>query len=238
MDTAALRLLSRFSLGPNQLGYCGRNTATGKLKHCVVKGDTLGVARELEKFIVLHPYLQTIASVAGKSKFSYSVAEAFWLGNSELEKAKPEHYDKLLGYFRAQGVPEWLVAELERKRPKKFIPLHLFQILHVGVGRASGSVPFNLESINNCMVRWGRVLTLNRKNKMVRVKLNSLAKGKTGRYRLITKTEEPRYVPGFVPGMKTGDPIAVHWGLVTKVLTATEVRNLEKWTKRVLDAVG
>ncbi|MDO8515049.1 MAG: hypothetical protein Q7S14_00985, partial [bacterium] len=50
------------------------------------------------------------------------------------------------------GVPDWLVDDLKNHPPKKFIPTHLFQVLHVGVGRASGSVPFNQETINNCMV--------------------------------------------------------------------------------------
>ena len=41
-----------------------------------------------------------------------------------------------------------MIDELRESPPKKFIPTHLFQVLHVGVGKASGSVEFNLETIN------------------------------------------------------------------------------------------
>jgi len=157
MDKKALQLCSRFALQPNLLGYCGRSSAPVKLYECVVNGNCEGVRQELEKFIVLNPYLQTIAQITSKNPFSYEVIEAYWLGNDLLNQIKPEHYPILINNLAKQGVPEFLIEEIKNKKPKEFIPIHLFNILHVGVGKASGSVPFNLESINNCMVRWGEV---------------------------------------------------------------------------------
>jgi hydrogenase maturation factor len=157
------------------------------------------------------------------------------LGNDLLLKAKNSHYPFLLSFFAKQGVPGWFVEDLKKDKPKKFLPTHLFQVLHVGVGRASGSVPFNLETINNCMVRWGKVIKVNKKT--VEVKLNSLKLVKKD-YKLTYITERFPTVEGFVPGIKVGDVIVVHWKQVVKILTEDEIEKISYWTGEVLKAVN
>ena len=157
MDITALQLAARFSLPPNSLGYCGRDSAPEKFKNCIINEECEGIEEELTKFIVLHPYLSTISEIINRDKFSYQVIDAYCIGNDQLKKATNEHYNLLLENFSRQGVPDWLVDELKSTPPKEFIPHHLFQVLNVGVGRASGSVPYNLETISNCMIRWGKV---------------------------------------------------------------------------------
>lgn len=150
MDTAGLRLACQFALSPNILGYCGSKMA--RLEDCVEKGMCDHVVKELKKFIVLYPYLKTLAEITGKKPFDYDVVEAYWLGNDLLKMAGLKHYKILLKNFRKQGVPVWLLKELKNNPPKKFIPTHAFQVLFIGVGRASGSVPFNLKTVNNCLI--------------------------------------------------------------------------------------
>lgn len=234
MDTTALQLASRFTLPPNSLGYCGKNTAPAKFISCAIAGHCTGVADELSKFIVLHPYLATLPAVTGQSKFSYANIEAYWLGNDQLSKAAPEHYQLLLKNFSRQGVPGWLVKELDAKPPKKFIPFHLFQILHVGVGRASGSVPFNLHTINNCMIRWGPVTKIT--SAQLTIKLNSL-KQTLNRYQLTTQTDTFPYRPDFLSGLKVGTVVAVHWRQVVKILDPAEITHLSYWTRQVIATV-
>ncbi|KKS65276.1 MAG: hypothetical protein UV35_C0045G0006 [candidate division WWE3 bacterium GW2011_GWB1_42_6] len=157
----------------------------------------------------MHPYLRTLSKITGLPKFSYKVVESYWLGNDKLLKAKNKDYPTLLNFFTKQGVPEWFVAELKSEKPKKFIPTHLFQVLHVGVGRASGSVPYNLESINNCMIRWGKVKKVNKKTAIV--SLNSLKK---------------------VKGVLTA-----HWKQIVKILTEDEIEKIAYWTDEVLKTI-
>lgn len=234
MDATALQFESRFSLPPNSLGYCGRNTAAGKFKKCIKTGVCAGVEKEVSKFIVLHPYLKLMSAISGKQRFSYDVFESYWLGNDLLKKAKPEHYDLLLKYFLEQGVPDFFVEELRKKRPKAFIPSHLFQVLYIGVGKASGAVPFNLESINNCMIRWGKVEEI--KDQRSKIKINSL-KNYYDKYKLTTVSETIRFDPLLVPELKIGDTVAVHWGMIIKILGDNEAKKLDYWTKKVIENI-
>ena len=231
MDIKGLQLASRFALPPNSLGYCGKGTAPEKFKACILEGKGKGVSKEIDKFIVLGPYLKTLGKITGEHRHSNSVVEAYWLGNNHLKKAKNKDYQILLKNLTKQGVPPWFVEELKEKPPKKFIPTHLFQILHVGVGKASGAVPFNMDSINNCMIRWGKVQKIG-KNKLT-VKLTSLKRaGKA--YKLNFKNGAFSYRADFLPELKVGDVVAVHWKQVVKKLTKSEVQKLEKWSKEVL----
>ncbi len=230
-DANALQLCARFALPPNSLGYCGKNSAPEKFKKCFIDSDCAGVKKELKKFIVLYPYLKTISQITKLPKYSYKVVESYWLGNGLLNKAQPEHYSLLLANFLEQGVPDFFVEELKDNTPKKFLPFHLFQVLHVGVGKASGAVPFNLESINNCMIRWGKVRKISQKD--LSVELNSLEKEK-GNYKLTGKEETISYNKDFLPNLEIGKKVAVHWQQPMKILLKEEVKNLEFWTKEVL----
>ncbi len=235
MDKKALQLNSRFSLPPNSLGYCGKDSAPEKFKSCVIDGKCAVVEEELKHFIVLYPYLRTISKISGLPKFSYKVIESYWLGNDLLLKAKQKDYLVLLNFFEKQGVPDWLIKELRNKKPKKFIPTHLFQVLHVGVGRASGSVPYNLETINNCMIRWGKVQKIVLRT--AKIKLNSLKKVRNG-FQLSQITVAFPFIPGFVSGIKAGDIVAVHWKQIVKILTKKETRSISYWTSEVLKVIN
>jgi hypothetical protein len=233
-NTKALQLASRFALPPNSLGYCGKGTAPEKFKNCILGKGCDGVSEEIDKFVVLGPYLETLSEITGGNKYRYSSVEAYWLGNDELKKAKQEDYGLLLKNFEKQGVPPWLIGQLKEKQPKEFIPFHLFQVLHVGVGRASGSVPYNMETINNCMIRWGKVEKIAKRN--LKVSLNSLKR--SGRhFSLTSKKGRYPYRGYFMADLKMGDILAVHWKQVVKKLAANEVKNLEFWTKRVLSTL-
>lgn len=227
----ALQFESRFSLPPNSLGYCGRQTAAYKFKACITKGNCEGVKEEVSKFIVLYPYLKTLSKITGKSKFSKEVIESYWIGNNLLKKAKPKDYLMLLNYFKKQGVPKFFVEELKDKPPHKFIPSHLFHVLYIGVGKASGAVKFNINTINDCMIRWGKVNALS-KNKAY-INLTSLSLSKNS-YKLKTIKTAVIFDSKLIPDLKLGDTVAVHWQMVIKKLNEEEKNNLEFWTKEVL----
>ncbi|MDD2822756.1 MAG: DUF6390 family protein [Candidatus Daviesbacteria bacterium] len=231
MDIKALQLGSRFSISPNSLGYCGRKSAITVTENCVINNVCDKVEEEFSNFIGLNPYLETLSKVLNSSKSSYEVIEGYWLGNDNLKKASIGDYEILLANFLKQGIPEFFVKELENKKPKQFIPFHLFQVLHVGVGKVSGSVPFNLETINQCMIRWGKVTKINKN--LATIKLNSL-KSEKDKYSLIFIEDQFPINQDFTPSLKVGDTVAVHWKMIAKILTKKEESNLSFWTKEVL----
>jgi hypothetical protein len=232
MKDTALQLESRFSLSPNSLGYCGKKSATDKFKICISEGMCNGVKEELKNFIVLYPYLKTLSKITGEPFSSYSVIEGYWLGNDELKKANLKYYNLLLKNFNKQGVPDFFVEELRAKKLKEFIPNHLFHVLFIGVGKASGAVPFNISTINDCMIRWGIVKEVSKKQAVVI--LNSLEiKGENG-FELIKIKETVPYNSKFTSDLKAGDTVAVHWNMIVKILDTEEINKLLFWTKKVL----
>lgn len=235
-DIKAMQLGARFSLPPNSLGYCGKDSAPEKFKKCIRNSDCSGVSVEFTKFLVLYPYLKTLAKIASSEFDSYKVIEAFWLGNDELQKATLADYDFLMDCFIDQGVPEFFVKNLRKKRPKIFIPFHLFQVLHVGVGNASGAVKFNLDSINNCMIRWGKVNKIKNEEKILEVNLFNLKKSKD-KYKLYEKIENISFDKSILKNIKVGDTVAVHWGMIIKTLTDSEVNSLSSWTAKVIEII-
>lgn len=265
MDRKALKLCARFALQPNLLGYCGRKSATAIFYDCIVNNRYDKVREELEKFIVLNPYLQTIAEIIGQDPYDFAVIEAYWLGNDLLSQIKPRNYTLLIQNLAKQGVPEFLISEIKDKIPKEFIPIHLFNILHVGVGKASGSVPFNLDSINNCMVRWGRVKEIEKKDmalgiskddirtkynqqtvknqitnlkfKLVTVETVKLVQ-KNKHYQLENSLETIPYLSELVGDLKAGDIITAHWGWIAMRITQRSQLKLQKWTKGLIASIS
>ncbi|MFZ5424945.1 MAG: DUF6390 family protein [Patescibacteria group bacterium] len=233
--TEGLQLVARFALPPNSMGYCGRDSAPEKFKKCFIHGECVDIEEEVTKFIVLNPYLQTISKVTGLPFCSKKVVECYWLGNDLIHEFKIEHYNLLLDEFLKQGVPTWFVEELREKQPKKFIPTHLFQVMHVGVGKASGTVPFNLESINSCMIRWGQVLSISSNTFTALTKY--ITQKSDGNYFISQVEETFEYVSDFLPNLSVGDIVAVHWKQPVKILTNAEVENLVKWTNNVLQVI-
>ncbi|MBP6993997.1 hypothetical protein KBB12_02040 [Candidatus Woesebacteria bacterium] len=228
-DIKALKLASLFSYSPNHKGYCGRDSAGDAFTRCILNGDCAGVPEELTHFIVLYPYLKTLSIVTKLSPFDHRIIEAYWIGNDLLKSVPVSAYHILLKEFEKQGVPSWLIKSLKQKQPKAFIPSHLFQVLHVGVGQASGSVPFDIGSINSCMIRWGKVTRVDKSGK-IHVALQRFSKT----YKLTISSEifAKNTSPFFTP--KVGDTVAVHWGHIVKKLTQREIKNLAYWTQEAL----
>lgn len=233
-NESALQLASRFSMPPNSLGYCGKETAGARFQDCIKTGNCANVEEELSKFIVLHPYLKMMGQVTGLSKFDYKIIEGYWLGNSILRQFKAKDYSLLLECFLEQGVPQNFVDDLRKNPPKKFIPTHLFQVLYVGVGKASGAVPFNLESINNCMIRWGEVSGVGEKEAEVELNTIDIVDNK---YTLKLVKETIPIDRSITPDICIDATIITHWKQTIKVLTEKETKQIAYWTKKVIDIV-
>ena len=85
------------------------------------------------------------------------------------------------------------------------------------------------------MIRWGKVTEINKET--LTLELQSLKKGKN-RYVLTKLMNSFPYNSEFLPGLKIGDTVAVHWQQPVKILTPQETKNLAYWTSEILETVS
>jgi len=154
-------LFARYAYPPNSLGYCGPvdHSLLGEL---MTAGDA--ARAELREattaFDGAWPYLQLIGHATGHDPLDPAVVEAYWLGNSLLDKV-----DLLMwgnssdDRFRSRAGWEWdkIVDALNAGG----VPNHAFHVFcvypWVGLLR-SGAVEQALEVLDRCRIRWGRVI--------------------------------------------------------------------------------
>lgn len=234
MDKRSLRLASLFAYSPNYHGYCGLESANSGFRKCIMKGNCDDVPEELKNFITLYPYIVTISKVRKLELYDYKVIEAYWIGNDLLKDFPLSAYEILIEEFQKQGVPKWLTDDLSKRKPKKFIPHHLFQVLHVGVGQASGSVPFNIKSINECMIKYGKIKSLQEGYLVVDLLKLQIIRNK---YVVRTVSEKVTINNALFFKPKVDSCICTHWGHIVKCLSQIEEKKLQFWTKEVLSIV-
>jgi len=222
MDTKALQLLSRFGIPPNSRGYCGKSEATEIIRNCIATGDCTGVVEQLKQFQTLRAYRELLAEIAGLDPFSYKVAEAYWIGNELLEKVPEGLYGLLLQKLGGNN----LQAE-----PKRVILHHSFQVLWMGARELAGAVPNLTDWVNNCLVRWGKVVKTGQDE--VKVEVNSI----TYEYQWVTTRETLPLDAKLTPDVEVGEYIAIHWRQIVKVLTVSELKNLIAWTNEVIESL-
>lgn len=227
-----VQLCSYFAYKPNALKYCGKDSAVRKIYNCITEGACDGLEGEFSKFKGLYPYLLTISEKFGLRPLDPKVVEAYWIGNELLNEFSSRDFYILLGHLKNQGVPRMFLDKLKKKFKNtrmKFIPHHSFNVLFVGVGNVTGSVEYNLENINKCLIRWGKFEEDN-----VVIKSKKLIK-RGGRLTWKDTVEEVGIDKEIIPDLKAGESVAIHWKEVCSKLEKEEVRNLEKYINTVLD---
>ncbi len=223
-----VELCCKFSNITNRLNYCGPSHAHQCFARFMQSGEGEKEVRELlGKFEGLFPYLQFIAKKHDLEPFDYRVVEAYWLGNELLDVFTAEDFKAFLPELGKRGLPAKVVSQLRENVPAGAFPHHTFNVLFVGVGQITGSVPTTLENMQNCMASWGEVVApLKVKGPVLNV-LN-------GRYVLSDTEREVK----FAVSPKIGDKVAMHWGECVHILNPRQYENLQKYTEKVISAVN
>ena len=225
----------RYAFMPNRLRYCGgdenRTLFEYGTEH-VVEG---GLDPLLRRFTGALPYLQLIARAnAIADPFDDRVVEAYWLGNEllagvevrQLYEALEERFGKQLqGRTRA-----WVLG----KAPAGARPHHNFHVfdIHSRVGQLENT----LETMDQCRVSWGRVVTVDGPELVVERQRLVLAEGKLA----LGPAEMARVVRqiegrGFTDAAVAGDWVSLHWDWVCEVLTPRQQANLSRATRDHLE---
>jgi len=227
-----VELAARFAYITNFLRYCGPEEAKKQIDEYIEKQDNeKDVEVSLKKFEGLYPYLSSIAEKTNKHFTDYDVVEAYWIGNKLLEEFNDEDLKNIINELVQRGLPKSIGNELIKNLPSGFVPHHNFNVFYVGVGRTTGSVETNIQNMDNCRTSWGKVVEIYNDKLLV---LTQTLKKENNKFVLEEDTKTIVYSDKMLPDVKKEDIIAIHWGFAPVILTKEQVRNLEKYTNKIL----
>lgn len=229
-------LFARYAFGPNRLGYCGPADASELFELAVDGGHESDLRALARRFDGAWPYLELIARSNGRpDPLDRDVVEAYWLGNSLLERVPPLAFGSSLeARFRPRlHANEW--GWLAGKPADGARPVHAFHVLdvfpQVGLLR-SERVADVLKVIDGCRIRWGRVVAVEGDWLVAAVPPIRLV---DGRFRLVgselERVQAWRDGSGFIAGIQPGDVISVHWDWACERLDGRRLANLIGWTR-------
>ncbi|OIO65383.1 hypothetical protein AUJ68_03240 [Candidatus Woesearchaeota archaeon CG1_02_57_44] len=235
MDGEELAL--RFSYITNTLRFCGPVEAQDAfLRYLSKKDNAPEVKAAVHRFEGLYPYLHAIAEKAVRTLLDHDVTEAYWLGNSLLDGFNKQDMAAIIEHLARRGLPLSLAEKLIADLPEGFVPHHDFNVLYVGVGNTTGSVPSTLQNMENCRISWGRVVDVLKNIVLVRARPLIEHEGL-----LALGTEETRtaiYLDAMLPDVAVGDIVALHWGMACMKLDERQLKNLSHYAGKVLDTVN
>jgi hypothetical protein len=227
--TSGPALFCRYAFPPNLLGYCGPSD-TGLVGELLRGGDAalVEMRHTAAEFAGAWPYLELIASTAGLDPLDHRVVEAYWLGNSLLERIDLQVMgNSIADRFRAQAGPEWEMVARTLGSPAR--PTHSFHVFcvypWVGLLR-SGVIDQALHVLDRCRIRWGTVTAREGGSVIVSTRLltwdgHSLGMGDA--------TTERVHPPVDSQEIEVGDRVAMHWDYVCQRITDTQRRHLERY---------
>lgn len=231
-DLVGLKKAFQYGYVPCKLGLCGPND---KKKFAIItdflhgRDDLAGKAEKiLREFKGAFPYYQLIASVNKISDpFDRRVIEAYWLGNSLLGKIKGNDLRKMMtAKFLSMG---HVSKEKIENIPDKSLAYHNFHVMRIG--SVTGTLKETRTALDLCRVSWGRVKET--RNGGIIVERQPL---KSGSKKELGKSIEKsiKWNKLILPVVKKGDWISIHWNTAIERLDREQLKNIQKYTKKVL----
>ena len=241
-DAAGALLFARYAYPPNALGLCGADTPRTLLEYGDAHASDGGLAELARTFDGAWPYLELIAGANGLADpLDTRVVEAYWVGNELLDCVRPAEL--------ARHVDDRFRGRLGRARERVVdavaagaVPHHCFHVFAVypwlGLMR-TGVVDEPLRILDQCRTTPGLALAVDGDSATV---LASPLRFEDGDLRL--GPPAPRVVRwrddgrAFVPSLRPGDVVSLHWDFVCDVLSPASAAALERANRRALAAVA
>ncbi|MCI4368270.1 MAG: DUF6390 family protein [Thermoplasmata archaeon] len=228
-----VQLCARFSIATSRREYCGPAGASSLLERAVTEGEGLDEAREaLSRFEALMPYLEAIGGRHGLDPFDARVVEAYWMGNDLLDAFRKEDFLHLLETLVRRGLPRSVASELARRLPEGAIPHHAFHVAFVGVGAVTGHVETTLGNMEECRPALAQIVGIEGRSLVARKPRLTWVGGAL----TLSNPGESRvtFDERFLPGIRVGDPVVLHWGWPCLKPEAAQADRLERYTARAL----
>ncbi|MGA2199939.1 MAG: DUF6390 family protein [Nitrososphaerales archaeon] len=233
-------LQAKHALQPNSLGYCGPDENGTILEHLHSSSVSEDLTQTLTKFEAAYPFVRMIAQSTGRTPFDKEVTEAYWIGNSLLDRVEPSEFFQ----FAHQG----LGGRVKRAEAKAIFrelghlakPHHTFYVLgmYSRSNIKTASQGKLLELMDSCRVSWGRVLEVKRDSLVVNRRPLALQDDRLSLTGPVRK--EVRFDSGIPPfsSIKKGDWVTLHWNFASERLAPNQLRNLRFYTSLDIDATN
>jgi hypothetical protein len=212
---AGALLFSRYAYAPNDLGHTNADFARELLAHHDGGGDGTGLGTLARGYLTALPHLEAIARSASiDHPLDARVVEAYWVGSALLDDPAlgplPRHHN-----FSVLASSPW-----------------------VGMARATGSRE-PIEVVDQCRVRWGRVLAVRDGVATVRSRplVHEAELIVLGDPRLEFASVKIDDAAG-TTRVHQGDWCALHWDWVCDRLSTRQLVQLRKVNRLQLDAIN
>ncbi len=234
-------LSARHSFMPNLLGYCGPD-ANQVILEAIAKNEAgEGLTTVLRGFRGAYPYLRFLSQYNSNSDpFAHEVTEAYWIGNSLLERVPPDaFYQHLKKRLSSKFSPEHLKTFFQSS-PYASFPHHSLHVFNAF--STMGTVPDSFASgrgsdsqvgqlMDKCRISWARVVDSSGEDIVVEYEPVVKQEGYLRLERPIRSTLTRRFNGiNLLPAVKPGDWVSAHWGFACTVLNPEQKANLRKYT--------
>jgi hypothetical protein len=227
-------LFAKYAYSPNKLGYCGPARSGAIFDYCVANQSDQNLIKLLKSFEGAYPYLKLIAHANNiDDPFDERVVEAYWIGNDLLYNVPNlDFYNSLRNRF-SKKIKKKSMKWILTKPTFGAKPNHSFHVLDIytktGIIRSGVKIGI-LETINNCLIMWGKVKKvkngkLKTENLIVEYNPIEINNGKL----IFTNPKIKTVLSPFI-NPKIGDTISFHWNNACEILTMHQMENLKKWT--------
>jgi hypothetical protein len=245
MDQQGLLLCAKYAASPNFFGYCGPDESKSIVDHLKEEIADPELKHHLLEFETLYPYLELISRENKiEDPFDKSVVEAYWIGNSLLNRINGLDYMHFLTErldFESK-MDKKLFGKVKRKVMENgFIPHHTHHVFNIF--KRTGKINSNhtIETMDSCRINWGKIIptTLIQKSKIKSIFVETT--------QLVIKNQQLTIKPiikeilidykgtAFIRNLKPNDFVSFHWRHVCDILTARQIKNLEFYTKKAID---
>lgn len=242
MDSKGLLLCAKYSSAPNFFGYCGPEENASLIDHLKDRVADKEVKVILSQFDTLYAYLKLIATENKiPDPFNQKVVEAYWLGNSLLDKISDKNYAYLLqekiNLEKKMGNLNFLKVK-NKILTTKFYPHHAFHVFNIFKRTGHVNSTHTIDTMDQCRISFGKIKKVDPKLKTLTVNAKKL---EIMNNKLILSEPKPKLIEysykgkSFLQKLNTGDWISFHWGFVCEVLTTVQIKNLEDYTARAIN---
>jgi len=245
MKKNGILLHAKHAYMPNSLGYCGPDDRGVILQHLEESRGGGELESVLKGFEAAYPFLRLIAKSTGKDVFDYSIPEAYWIGNSLLERVEnPEFYR--FSHHELPGKEPTEVKRIFKTSAGVARPHHSFYVMSTYATSSVATGP-NLSVdgkkkvqglVDNCRISWGRVEGISRRKLTVEYRPVVVDDDRFLLSKPVVKKVDFNAEVTPFSTIKRGDWVTMHWNYACEVINQRQLLNISKYTEMDLQATN